>query len=108
MAIKREGQWLTATRSAHVAYEVSEGVFRLSFVPERLVSAAQAVAGLQLAEIVAQWDQLLWVETPNTAMVWRLMAGQAQGLDLDVLDAVIRIEQSEWPTSATEWAAWLR
>ncbi|MBF6522838.1 hypothetical protein IU411_21420 [Nocardia farcinica] len=84
------------------------GVFRLSFVPERLVSAAQAVAGLQLAEIVAQWDQLLWVETPNTAMVWRLMAGQAQGLDLDVLDAVIRIEQSEWPTSATEWAAWLR
>ncbi|WP_228800614.1 hypothetical protein [Nocardia farcinica] len=108
MAIKREGQWLTATRSNHVAYEADKGMFRLSFVPERLVSAAQAVAGLQLAEIVAQWDQLLWVETPNTAMVWRLMAGQAQGLGLDVLDAVIRIEQSEWPTSATEWAAWLR
>ncbi|WP_228805825.1 hypothetical protein [Nocardia higoensis] len=108
MTIHREGQWLTATRSEHVAYEMSEGVFRLSFVPDRLVSGSEAVAGLQLAEIVAQWGELLWTATPNTAMVWRLMAGQAKSLGLDVLDAVIRIEQAEWPTTADEWAVWSR
>ncbi|MBF6358324.1 hypothetical protein IU449_27885 [Nocardia higoensis] len=87
---------------------MSEGVFRLSFVPDRLVSGSEAVAGLQLAEIVAQWGELLWTATPNTAMVWRLMAGQAKSLGLDVLDAVIRIEQAEWPTTADEWAVWSR
>lgn len=108
MAVRREGQWLTATRSEHVAYEMSKGVFRLSFAPDRLVSGSEAVAGLQLAEIVAQWGELLWTETPNTAMVWQLMAGQAKTLGLDVLDAVIRIEQAEWPTTADEWAVWSR
>ncbi|MFI5541551.1 hypothetical protein ACIA5H_34730 [Nocardia sp. NPDC051900] len=108
MAVRREGQWLTATRSDHVAYEMSEGVFRLSFAPDRLVNGVQAVAGLTLAEIVAEWDQLLWVDSPNTAMVWKLLAGQARPLGLDVLDAVIRCMQSEWPTTAAEWAVWSR
>ncbi|WP_067470817.1 hypothetical protein [Nocardia amamiensis] len=108
MAIQREGQWLTASRSDHVACEVSEGVFRLSFAPDLLVNGVQAVAGLTLAEIVAEWDQLLWVDSPNTAMVWKLLAGQARPLGLDVLDAVIRCMQSEWPTTAAEWAVWSR
>jgi hypothetical protein len=108
MTIHREGQWLIATRSDHVACEIAESVFRLSFAPDRLVSAAQAVAGLRLAEIVADWDQLLWVESPNVAMVWRLLADQARTVGLDVLDAVVRCEQREWPTTSAEWAVWSR
>ncbi|OBA47072.1 hypothetical protein A5780_34490 [Nocardia sp. 852002-20019_SCH5090214] len=108
MAVKREGQWLTATRSEHVAFEMAEGVFRLSFAPDRLVNRVQAVAGLLLAEIADQWGELLWAEDSNVAIVWRLMAQQARTLGLDVLDAVIRIEQSEWPTTPAEWAVWSR
>ena len=108
MAVKRDGQWLTATRSEHVASEVVEGIFRLSFAPDLLVTRVQAVAGLVLAEIADQWGDLLWAEDPNVAIVWRLMAQQARTLGMDVLDAVIRIAQSEWPTTAAEWAVWSR
>ncbi|WP_433527770.1 hypothetical protein ACQPZ2_44090 (plasmid) [Nocardia pseudovaccinii] len=108
MAVQREGRWLTASLSDHVAYEVGEGQFRLSFMPECLVTGVQAVAGLVLSEIAAQWDQLLWEATPNTAIVWKLMAGQAKTLGLDALDAVIRCEQSEWPITSAERAVWSR
>lgn len=108
MAVRREGQWLVASRSAHCAYEVRAGRFRLSLLPETLVTGVQAVAGLQLAEIAAEWDGLLWEPSPNVAIVWRLLAAQASALGLDVLDAVIRCEQSEMPTTAAEWAVWTR
>ena len=108
MTIQREGQWLNATRSANCAYEVSEGCFRLSLLPERLVTGVQAVAGLQLAEIAADWNALLWEDDPNVAVVWRLIGAQAATLGLDPVDAVIRCEQSEWPHTTAEWAVWSR
>ena len=109
MTIQREGQWLNATRSANCAYEVSDGAFRLSLLPDRLVTGVQAIAGLQLAEIAAQWNALLWEgESPNVAVVWKLIAAQAATLGLDPVDAVIRCEQSEWPHTAAEWAVWSR
>ncbi|MGW4719716.1 hypothetical protein [Nocardia sp. NPDC004260] len=108
MAVQREGRWLTATRSSHCAFEAREGWFRLSLLPERLVTGTQAVAGLTMAEIAAEWGDLLWEQNRNVETVWKLLAGQAKTLNLDVFDAVIRCEQSEWPTSEAEWAVWSR
>ncbi|WP_228799090.1 hypothetical protein [Nocardia cyriacigeorgica] len=108
MPIHREGQWLTATRTEHVAYELKPGVYRLSLAADREVTGAQAIAGLRVAEIADEWGPLLWEDTPNTAMVWRLIADAARPLGLDPLDAVIRVQQREFPTTAAEWAEWLR
>ncbi|MFI5783771.1 hypothetical protein [Nocardia sp. NPDC051570] len=108
MTVQREERWLVATRSAHVAYEVERGWFRLSLAPERLVTGAQAVAGLTVAEIAADWNALLWEDDANVAVVWKLIGAQAKPLGLDPLEAVIRCEQSEWPTTAAEWAVWSR
>jgi hypothetical protein len=109
MTIQREGQWLNATRSANCAYEAQPGRYRLSLLPDRLVTGAQAIAGLQLAEIAEQWNALLWEGSdPNVAMVWKLIGAQAATLGLDPVDAVIRCEQSEWPHTPAEWAVWSR
>ncbi|MEU2258552.1 hypothetical protein ABZ540_35905 [Nocardia xishanensis] len=104
MTVHREGEWLIATRSNHVAAEKVSGWFRLSFLPDRLVSGAQAVAGLRLAELVEEWDQLLWESSQNIQIVWGLVAMYAEQVGLDGLDAVIRVQQSEWPTTASERA----
>jgi len=108
MTIHREGRWLTATRTEHIACEQAEGLFQLSLVREQLVTAAQAVAGLTIAEIVDQWGPLLWEDNPNVSMVWSLIAMQARVLGTDALDAVIRVQQSEWPLTAAEREAWSR
>lgn len=110
MAVNRQGELLIAARSPHVAYELEPGVFRLSFAPDRLVTAGQAVAGLQLAEIVAEWDHLLWGEDsgPNVAMVWQLIAMHAKALGMDALDAAIRVDQAEYPLTAEQRKAWNR
>lgn len=73
MPIHREGQWLTATRTEHVAYELKPGVYRLSLAADLEVNGAQA-----------------------------------RPLGLDPLDAVIRVQQREFPTTAAEWAEWSR
>ncbi|MFI6574012.1 hypothetical protein [Nocardia fluminea] len=108
MTIYREGQWLTATRTGHVAYEHEQGMWRLSLLPEQLVTVSQALAGLAIAEVVDQWGPLLWESNPNTAMVWKLIGMHARTLGLDALDAVIRVQQSEWPMTAAERAEWTR
>jgi hypothetical protein len=108
MAVKRDREWLIATRSDHVAYEMAGGVFRLSFAPDRLVTGTQAVAGLAMAEMVAEWDHLLWEVDRNVVMVWALLRTHANTLGMDVLDAVIRCQQEQWPTTAAEWAVWTR
>lgn len=101
MAIRREGRWLVPDGSAHCAFEVREGLWRLSLCPERLVSGSEAVAGLTIAEIAVRWSHLLWEgEDPNTRMVWGLIAAQAQKLGMDVLDAVLRCEAGEVPADA--------
>ena len=108
MAIHRDGKWLIATRSEHVGCELEQGVYRLSLLPEQLVTASQAVAGLSVAEIVDQWGPLLWEDNANVAMVWALIGMHARTLGLDALDAVIRVQQSEWPMTAAERAEWSR
>lgn len=108
MTVHREGEWLIATRSNHVAAEKKPGWFRLSFLPDRLVTGAQAVAGLRLAELVEEWDGLLWEPTANVRIVWGLVGMFAAQLGLDGLDAVIRVQQSGWPTTASERAEWTR
>ncbi|MEV6661582.1 hypothetical protein [Nocardia fluminea] len=100
MAIRREGHWLTAQRSAHCAYEVAPGKFRISLRPGVLVSARAAVAGLTLAEIAAKWGRGLWVDTPNTRMAWDMIGAQADVLGLDALDAVMRSHAGEVPADA--------
>lgn len=101
MAIRRNGQWLTADRSTHCAYEVTSGRYRLSLRPGVLVSARAAVAGLTLAEIAARWGRGLWVDTPNSRMAWEMLGLQAQVLGLDVLDAVMRSQAGEVPSDAS-------
>lgn len=105
MAIRREGQWLTADGSAHCAYEVVPGRFRLSMWPGQRVSARAAVAGLTIAEMAAKWGRGLWVDTPNTRMVWSLIELQAATLGLDALDAVMRCQAGEVPADATMFGA---
>ncbi|MEV0773835.1 hypothetical protein [Nocardia salmonicida] len=100
MAIRREGQWLIAGRSAHCAYEVVPGKFRISLRPGVLVSPRAAVAGLTLAEIAARWGRGLWVDTPNTRMAWEMIDVQARVLGLDALDAVMRSHAGEVPADA--------
>ncbi|MFF0546860.1 hypothetical protein ACFYTF_28890 [Nocardia thailandica] len=100
MAVRREGQWLVADRSAHCAFEVVPGKFRLSFRSEVLVSARAAVAGLTLAEIAARWGRGLWVDTPNSRMAWEMLGIQASVLGLDALDAVMRSQAGEVPANA--------
>ncbi|WP_433603743.1 hypothetical protein ACQPXH_33125 (plasmid) [Nocardia sp. CA-135953] len=104
MSVKREGVWLVATRSSHVAYEARPGWFRLSFWPEQLVSGCAAVAGLSLAEIANDWNELLWAEDPNVEMVWKLLGGQAKTLGMDAFEAVVRCEQYEAPASGIDRA----
>ncbi|MFI7531495.1 hypothetical protein [Nocardia salmonicida] len=108
MTIHRDGQWLVATRTEHVACEHEQGMYRLSLLPQQLVTASQALAGLAIAEIVDQWGPLLWETNPNTSMVWKLIGMHARTLGLDALDAVIRVQQSEWPMTAAERAEWTR
>ncbi|MEU4345433.1 hypothetical protein AB0H00_29980 [Nocardia sp. NPDC023852] len=100
MAIRREGQWLTAEGSAHCAYEVGPGRFRLSLWPGVRVSARAALAGLTIAEMSARWGRGLWVDTPNTRMVWGLIELQAKTLGMDALDAVLRCQAGEVPSDA--------
>ncbi len=100
MVVRREGQWLVADGSAHCAYEVAPGRFRLSLWPGRRVSARAAVAGLTIAEMAARWDQGLWADTPNSRMVWRLIELQAATLGLDAMDAVMCCEAGEVPATA--------
>ena len=100
MAVRREGQWLVADRSAHCAFEVAPGKFRLSFRTGVLVSARAAVAGLTLAEIAAKWGRGLWVDTPNSQMAWEMIGIQAAVLGLDSLDAVMRSQAGEVPADA--------
>ncbi|WP_039827919.1 hypothetical protein [Nocardia testacea] len=101
MAIRREGQWLTAERSAHCAYEVAPGRFRLTLWPGVRVSARAAVAGLTIAELSARWGRGLWFDTPNTRMAWGMIELQAQTLGLDALDAVLRCQAGEVPSDAS-------
>ncbi|MEV0048008.1 hypothetical protein AB0H60_31695 [Nocardia rhamnosiphila] len=101
MAIRREGQWLTADRSAHCAYEVAPGRFRLTLWPGVRVSARAAVAGLTIAELSARWGRGLWCDTPNTRMAWGMIELQAQTLGLDALDAVLRCQAGEVPSDAS-------
>ncbi len=108
MAIHRDGQWLTATRTEHVACEREQGMYRLSLLPQQLVTAPKAVAGLAVAEIVDQWGPLLWEDNANVAMVWKLIAMHARTLGMDALDVVIRVLQLEWPMTAAERAVWNR
>ena len=100
MAIKRETHWLVTEVSAHCAYEVAPGRFRLSLRPGVLVSAPAALAGLTIAEISARWGKGLWVDTPNTRITWSLIEAQAQTLGLDALDAVMRCQAGEVPSDA--------
>lgn len=102
MTIHRDGQWLVATRTGHVAVEHEQGMYKLSLLPQQLVTSAQALAGLEIAEIVDQWGPLLWDDNPNVDMVWRLIAMHAKTLRLDALDAVVRVQQLEWPMTAAE------
>ncbi|MEV6340954.1 hypothetical protein AB0M12_40320 [Nocardia vinacea] len=108
MAIRREGQWLTAEKSAHCAYEVAADRFRLSLWPGVLVSARAALAGLTIAEMSARWGKGLWVDTPNTRIAWGLIDAQARTLGLDALDAVMRCEAGEVPSDAAVCAVWSR
>ncbi|MFC9898494.1 hypothetical protein ACFVMC_32790 [Nocardia sp. NPDC127579] len=109
MTIHRDGEWLTSSRTEHVGCEIAEGAIRLSLTPDRLMTRAQAVAGLCIAEIVDQWGPLLWEpESPNVAMVWGLIRMHAETAGLDALDAVIRVQQSHWPMTAAERAEWTR
>lgn len=108
MTIHRDGEWLIATRTEHVGYELEQGLFRLSLLPQQLVTAPQALAGLAIAEIVDQWGPLLWEDNPNVDMVWRLVAMHAKTLGLDALDVVLRVLQLEWPMTAAEREAWSR
>lgn len=101
MAIRREGSWLIPDGSAHCAYEVRPGLWRLSLCPERLVARSAAVAGLAIAEIAARWADLLWEEDPNTRLVWKLLAGHAETLGMHTLDAVIRCEAGELPADVS-------
>jgi hypothetical protein len=100
MAIRREGPWLAAEKSAHCAYEVAPGRFRLSLWPGVLVSSRAALAGLTIAEMSARWGKGLWVDTPNTRIAWRLIEVQAQTLGLDALDTVMRCQAGEVPSNA--------
>lgn len=100
MAIRREGQWLVPEGSAHCAFEVREGAFRLSLLPGRLVSRRAAVAGLTIAETVARWGRALWVDDPNSRIVWGLIRAQARTLGVDALDVVMRSAAGEVPADA--------
>ncbi|GAA1653870.1 hypothetical protein [Nocardia ninae] len=104
MAVQRDGRWLVATRSSHVAFEARPGWLRLSFWPEQLVSSSAAVAGLVLAEIANDWNELLWAESPNVEMVWKLLGGQAKTLGMDAFEAVARCEQYEAPARGIDRA----
>lgn len=100
MAIRREGQWLVPEGSAHCAFEVRDGVFRLSLLPGRLVSRRAAVAGLTVAEMAARWGVALWSDTPNTEIVWGLIRAQARTVGVDALDLVLRCAAGEVPADA--------
>ncbi|MBF6163002.1 hypothetical protein [Nocardia cyriacigeorgica] len=100
MTIRREGPFLTAERSAHCAYEVVPGRFRVSMCPGVRVSAKAAVAALVIAEMSAKWGKGLWADTPHTRMVWGLIEMQARTVGMNPLDLVLRCQAGEVPADA--------
>lgn len=94
---------LVSDRTRHSARRIGRirRRWQLSYLPERAVSQEKAIAGLKMAEMVAVWGDRLW-SNPRGPFVrstdaWAQLDVQAAELDLDALDAVIRIEQATRP-----------
>lgn len=100
MSPRVEDPWLVSDLTVHTArrdLQLSGDLWLLSFLPERSVSFKTAVAGLTMAEIVAATGDSAW-QPWGLAMIWPLLEQFAAALELDPLDAVIRVLQEDLPS----------